>query len=156
MPPYNFTVALLQGLPETLALVFLAYTLLGVKAHPGRIFLLGLLSLVLIITVRTVGAPFPAHALFSLIVMSIIISLWEKIALQKTILAWAATLLALIIFETGLSTVTFHIIGLTAKELSAWPLLWALIGWPHIIAMALLAFWIRRRGGIKFFKGASG
>jgi hypothetical protein len=117
---YSSVIAIMQGLPETLVLVFLVY------------------------------------ALFSLIVMSMIISLWEKIALQKVILAWAAVLLALIVFETGLSIVTFHIIGLTAEELLTQPLLWALTGWPHIIAMALLAFWIHRRGGIKFFKGASG
>lgn len=154
--PFSPVVALLQGIPECLVFVFLVYILIGAGIRPGRILTLGLLELGLLSAVRLAGAPFPAHTLFALIVMSTVISLWEKIPLRRVAVAWGGMMLVLILLETCFTMLATYFLGITLEEIAARPFLWVLTGWPHIIVMALPALWVKGRRGIKLFQGAAG
>ncbi|MEW6541090.1 MAG: hypothetical protein AB1402_05695 [Bacillota bacterium] len=154
--PIHPTVAILQGLPESVVFVGLVFGLLGAGFHPGRTAFLGVLLLFLSFTVRAMGAPFPAHALFNMIVMSVVISLWSGLALQRVIFAWAAALTLLIAAEVSSTLLIQHLAWMTVDELAARPILWALAGWPQIIVLAIAAVWAYRHGGLKPFKGAAG
>jgi len=154
--PVHPTVAILHTLPEALVVIGLVYGLLGFRFQLGRIAVLGLLFLTTTLTVRALGAPFPAHALFSLIIMSVVISLWSRLALQRVICAWAAALALLITVEVCSMLLIQHLTGISIEELLAQPVLWAISGWPHIIVLGLAAVWAFRRGGLKPFKEAAG
>ena len=152
MLPFDVVTAFVLGIPECLAIVFMVYALLGLRTGPARIVGLGLLFLSLVYIVRNSGAPFPAHALFSFVIMSVTISTWERIALQRVILAWAFTLVLLAVLETVLTTAIVSAVGLPVDVLKTQPLLLALTGLPHVLVIALIAWRLYRRGGIRPFK----
>lgn len=156
MLSYPPLVALLHGFPETLVFVFLVYSLLGIKGQAGRIIVLAALDLGLIMVLRNIGAPFPAHTFFVLVVMPVVISLWENLALKTAILAWSITLGVLLFFELSFLWLVMYFYNISLERVFAEPLLWSMIGWPQVIALFLLALWLRRHGGfIKFFEGVS-
>lgn len=150
--PFDITAVIVQGLPECLVFVFLVYSLLGIRASLSRILVVGSLYLSLLVIVRSLGAPIPAHTLVALVMMSIIVSLWESIPLLKVILSWGAAVVLLIVSETSISLLAALVLGVSLEELVADYIVWALVGLPHIVVMALLAWWIHRRGGIRPFK----
>ncbi|MBU4532601.1 MAG: hypothetical protein KJ650_03025 [Firmicutes bacterium] len=152
MLPFDVVTAFVLGIPECLAIVFMVYALLGLRTGPARIVGLGLLFLSLVYIVRNSGAPFPAHALFSFVVMSVTISTWERIALQRVILAWAFTLILVAVLETVLSTAIVSAVGLPVDELKTQPLLLALVPLPNTLVVVLIAWRLYRRGGIRPFR----
>lgn len=156
MPPYHPIVALLHGFPEALAFVFLVYALLGIRGQPIRLLLLGTLSLSLMVISRNIGAPFPAHIIVILIVLSLLISRWESVTFRRVTLAWGTAIVILTVFETFFIQLAMVLLRLSPEQLLAQPLLWVAVAWPQIIGLALVALWARRRGGIKPFKGVSG
>ncbi len=154
--PFDITAVIVQGIPESLVFVFLIYALLGVKAPWTGIAGFGLLHLGLMLVVRSTGAPFPAHTLVGLMVMSVVISLREQIALHRVIFAWAFGVVILIASETLFSILATSMIDLSSEELVTDQLMWILVGLPHVVVMALLAWWIHRRGGMRPFKALPG
>lgn len=150
--PLSPIVVAVQGIPEALVQVFFVYALLGARVRPPRIVLLGLVDISVIYVVRLAGTPFPSHTLLSMIVMAVIISLWDQLALRKVILAWATILVVMLVLEVCFTVLVTHLTGITLEDLVARPLLWMLTGWSHVVVMALLALWIYRRGGIRFLK----
>ncbi len=149
MPGFNFVTAVLQGVPESLILVFLAYALMGLKVDPMRIVVLALIHLGMLIVIRNL-APFPAHTLFSLAMMPVLLCLWESIPLKAAVIAWGAVMGLLAVFESA-ALWLFLVGGLPLEMFAVQP--WrTIVGLPHVLAMAVLALWIHRRRGVGFFK----
>lgn len=154
--PFDITAVIVQGLPECLVFVFLVYSLLGIRVLPSRILVVGSLYLSLLVVVRSLGAPIPAHTLVALVVMSIVVSLWENIPLLKVMLSWGAAVVLLIVLETLIALLAAWLLGVSLEELCANNKVWILVGLPHVVVMALLAWWIHRRGGMRPFKALPG
>ncbi|MBU4515575.1 MAG: hypothetical protein U1D96_03885 [Eubacteriales bacterium] len=152
MSPLSVVSAIVQGIPECLAMVFLVYALLGLKVYPVRTVCLGLLLLSIIFVIRNSGAPFPAHTLFSLMMMSVVISTWERISLNRVFLAYACSVAVLVLVEQTLTRAVLSLMATRIGELSTQSLWYALAGLPHVVVIALIAWWLYRRGGIRLFK----
>lgn len=152
MLPFDAVTVFVLGIWESMAIIFMVYALLGLRTGPARIACLGLLGLSLVYIIRNSGAPFPAHTLFTFVVMSVTISAWERIALQRVILAWAFSLVLVVVLETVLTTAIVSALGLPVDELKTQPLLLALIGLPNTLVVVLIAWRLYRRGGIRPFR----
>lgn len=154
--PFDIFVMIVQGLPESLVFIFLIYAILGARVSWTRVVLLGLLHFSLIMAARGVGAPFPAHTLLALVLVSVVISMCDHIALYRVLYAWVFAMVILILSETGLTMLTAGVVGIPAGELATDPWLWAMVGLPHVAVMALVAWWAHRRGGVRPFRVTAG
>lgn len=149
MPGFNYVTAVLLGVPESLILVFLAYALMGLKVDPMRIVVLALIHLGMLIVIRNL-APFPAHTLFSLAMMPVLLCIYENIPLKAAAVGWGTAVGVLLVLES--TVLCLFVVGGFSPEMFAVQPWRTIVGLPHVLAMAALALWIHRRKGVKRFK----
>ena len=144
---------LLQGIPESLALVTLALTLAGEKLEMRRIALLGIAHAVIIFAIRLLPLTFGVHSILSLFTIALLLNLFLKVRFSRSLLSALIVMIALAIFETVSFSLLLHLTGLSYEQLAENILVYIVGGWPQVILLFLLALavnrWQRGRRALK-------
>ncbi len=135
---FNF---ILQGWPETAAVIFTAFAIVGYKPNLREIISYSLLLVSILYLFRMHPMLFGLHTLAGLLVIALIIHKVTKSSLGNSFFAAASTVLILLLIETWFYFLFGRIIG-NVQMSQRW--LWILVGWPQIASLAGVAIIIRK------------
>jgi len=161
-PPENGVIAkmkltilqwLLQGIPESLALVTLALALAGEKLEMRRIALLGIIEAVIIFAIRLLPLTFGVHSILSIFSMALLLNLFLKVRFSRSLLSALIVIIALAVVETVSLSLILYLTGLPYEQFSENVFAFILGGWSNVILLFLLALavhrWQRGRRALK-------
>ena len=143
---------LFQNLPEALASASLAVVILTGRLDWKKIFITGLLFAAAVHLVRLLPLSFGVHFIILMIIFALLLSVQLKISFSKCLFAALAVGIILAIFETIFIYLLVILTGIalepTIQELHTR----IVFGWPHIIALFLLALAANKWGFFSFLK----
>lgn len=135
---------LLQGIPESLALVTLALALAGEKLEMRRIALLGIIEAVIIFAIRLLPLTFGVHSILSIFSMALLLNLFLKVRFSRSLLSALIVIIALAAAETVSFYLFLYLTGLSYEQLFENLFIYIISGWPQVILLFLLALAIHR------------
>ena len=135
---FNF---IFQGWPETAAIIFVAFAIVGYKPNLRESISYSFLLVSILYLFRMHPILFGLHTLVGLIVIVLIIYKVTKASLGISFFAAASTVLILLLMET-LSFLLFQKITGNVPIYQRW--LWIMVGWPQIVSLAGAAIIIRK------------
>lgn len=133
MSQIPFLAWLLQGLPESIALVFLATTLIGVKAEWKKVLAFGVLHGIFAYSVRMLPVSLGVHTVILIILLSLWVFIIVKEKYLKCIFTALVTFLTLIIGETFVMTILVYIFKLNMEVILLNTYQRILYSWPQVI-----------------------
>ncbi len=135
---FNF---IFQGWPETAALIFVAFTIVGYKPNWQEIISYSLLLVAMIYLFRMHPMLFGLHTLVSLTGVVLIIYKVAKASLGSSFFAAFSAMLILTFSEAVFHFLFKKIIGDVPMS-QRW--LWIMFGWPQIVCLAWIGIIIRK------------
>ena len=135
---------LLQGIPENIALVTLAFVIARIPIKWNRIILIGTVLAVCAYGVRQLPIPFGIHMIANLILLFIFLIRQTKGDLSLSLISSLSSILALAILETVCSSLLMPAFGVTPKTLSPNSGIWILMGEPQVLLLFGLAFLLNK------------
>ena len=135
---FNF---IFQGWPETAALIFAAFAIVGYKPNLREIISYSLLLVAIIYLFRIHPMLFGLHTLVALIVIVLIIYKVAKASLGSSFFAAFSVMLILTLTEALIFLLFKKIIGNVSMS-QGW--LWIVVCWPQIVCLAGSAIIIRK------------
>lgn len=135
---FNFV---FQGWPETAAVIFLAFAMVGYKPNVREIISYSLLLVTILYLFRMHPLLFGLHTLVGLLVIALIIYKVTKASLGSSFFAASSTVIILLLMET-LSFLLFGKILGNVSISQRW--LWIILGWPPIVSLAGIGMLICR------------
>lgn len=136
---------LLQGIPESLAIVYLAIALAGQKPETWKILLLGIIDAVIIYLIRLLPLTFGVHSILQILVIAFLLHLFFKVSFGKSLFSALTVIITLAVTETVFFALFMSLIGLSFEELSKNIFLYIIGGWPQIILLFILALAVNRK-----------
>ncbi len=130
-----------QGWPETAALIFLAFSMVGYKPNLRESVSYSLLLVTIIYLFRMPSIPFGLHTIVGVITLVILVYRVTKVSLGISFLAAFSTYLILAFMETLFSFLFEQLIGNISMS-QGW--LWIIVGWPQILGLVGSAIVIRK------------
>lgn len=130
-----------QGVPEVAALIFTAFSILGLQVTIRKILLYGFVLSSITWFIRLLEIPFGLHTLAALIGLTIIVYKQGKLSLGTSVYVGVITLFLLVCAETIVHLLYEKFFGNVLIE-DVW--LWVIIGWPQIGILIGIAFIIQR------------
>lgn len=91
---------LLQGIPESLAIVYLAIALAGQKPETWKILLLGIIDAVIIYLIRLLPLTFGVHSILQILVIAFLLHLFFKVSFGKSLFSALTVIITLAVTET--------------------------------------------------------
>ena len=134
---FNF---IFQGWPETAAVIFVAFAIVGYKPNLREIISYSLLLVTILYLFRMHPILFGLHTLVGLIVIVLIIYKVTKASLGSSFFAAFIISTVLFFFETIFYLLFKNLIG--NISINQW--LWIMIGWPHVVSLAGVGIIIRK------------
>ncbi|MBC7106949.1 MAG: hypothetical protein H5T97_13540 [Firmicutes bacterium] len=135
---------LFQGIPETVAITAVVFALLRLDLNWRLILPVGLAEGLAAYLIRLLPIPFGVHTVFLMFVLMGLVRLATRedmVAIVRSVLIVNMIIPVLELLGTGS---LFRILGVTYADVAEkW--YWPLLGWPHVIALYLLAFALDRR-----------
>lgn len=130
-----------QGVPEVAALIFTAFSILGLQVNIRKMLLYGFILTSLIWFIRVLEIPFGLHTLAALIGLAVIVYKQGKVTLGTSVYVGVITLFLLVCAETIVHLSYEKFFGNVLIE-DVW--LWVILGWPQIGILIGIAFVIQR------------
>lgn len=138
---------LLQGIPEQIAVVTLAFVIAKIPLKWNKVILIGIILAFSAYIVRLLPIPFGIH-LILLIVLLFIALLWlGEGDFSLSLIACLLSFLALAIFEYVCLSLLMPVFGLTLESLSTELVKRIVIGEFHVLLLFITAFLLN-----KFYK----
>lgn len=135
---------LLQGIPEQIAVVTLAFVIARIPLKWNKIILIGIALAVISYVVRMFPFPFGVH-LFVLIILLFIALIWlGKGDVGLSLIASLLSFLALVIFEFVCLSLLMPVIGVTPETLFNNLRTRIAIGEPQVLILFLSAFLLNK------------
>ncbi|SHK44062.1 hypothetical protein [Desulforamulus aeronauticus] len=135
---FNFV---FQGWPETAALIFAAFAIVGYKPNWREIISYSFLSVAIIYLFRMHPMLFGLHTLVSLTVIVLIIYKVAKASLGSSFFA-AFSVMLILTFSEALFLFLFKKIIGDVPMSQRW--LWIMVGWPQVVCLAWIGMIIRK------------
>ena len=135
---------LLQGIPESLALVTLALALAGEKLEMRRIALIGIAHAVIIFIIRLLPLTFGVHSILSLFTIALLLTIFLKVRFSRSLLSALIVLIVLAAAETVSFSLFLYLTGLSYEQLKENIFIYSMSGWPQVILLFLLALAVHR------------
>ncbi|SHK44024.1 hypothetical protein [Desulforamulus aeronauticus] len=135
---FNF---IFQGWPETAAVIFAAFAIVGYKPNLREIISYSLLLVTIIYLFRMHPMLFALHTLVALLVIVLIIYKGTKSSLGSSFFAASSVVFILTLMETLIILLFKKIIG-HLPIAQGW--LWIMVGWPQIVSLAGIGILIKR------------
>ncbi len=148
--------AIFQGIPESLAIVFLAMVLLKEKLNLKIILILGILHTVFAFLIRMLSFAFGVHTVLLIIVMSFMLMYVTKIEIIKIVPSVLFVVILLIFYEFITFIVLSNLFNLSYEMIFENNFLRVLTGLPQTILLfltGLIILYKRRMGSYYNVKG---
>ena len=135
-----FIAFLLQGIPETVAVVSLAFVIAKIPFAWNKILLIGTLLALCVFILRMFSIPFGIHTFIQIILLFILLTWLGKGDFSLSLLASLLSFLALVILEFASLSLGMIIFGVTPKVLFSNLKVRIVIGEPTVLILFLSAF----------------
>lgn len=140
--------AIFQGIPESMALVFLTMVLLKARINWKTILALGVIQTALAFLIRMLPFAFGVHTVLLILSISLMVAYVTKNEIIRVVPAAISSLIVLIAFEfIGMKFIT-TVFSIGIEKIVAEPLFRIMAGIPQIILMFITGFiilFIRKR-----------
>ncbi len=130
---------LLQGIPETFAVVMLAITLTGRPLKRNSYLTIVFCQAIAAFLVRLLPLTFGLHFIILIVILAVLLHLLLKVALSRSLFTAIVTLTVLAAVETAFVSIIHGLVGAPFAEVRQDLWLWVIHGWPHIIFLFLCA-----------------
>ncbi|NPV93318.1 MAG: hypothetical protein HPY50_21370 [Firmicutes bacterium] len=144
MVELNLLNLFLQGIPEAIAMVAVIFAINNFQFDWKKIILIAVLQGFTIYLVRKLPLTYGIHPPIVILSITIYILLFSKNSFIRILIPSCLTFLALAGMETIVTLPILSILGISVEEASKNNLLWILMGWPQIIGLSIIAFFINR------------
>ncbi|MDK2824253.1 MAG: hypothetical protein PWP71_2171 [Clostridia bacterium] len=138
-----FLVLILQGIPEQIGIVALAFAIAKIPFNSKNIVLWGVVLATSAFIIRSLPITFGVHTVVLIGMLYFILNIFEKIDVNISILASLLSYLALIISETLFVPLLMYIFKISRDILLSNIPIRIMITLPHVIVIFLLAFIIK-------------
>lgn len=138
------TALLLQGIPEEIAVITLAFVIARVPLKWYRILLIGILLAACAYVVRLFPIPFGFHTILLIFLLFVILSWFTKGDVGLSFMASSSTFLGLIILEFCCMSLFMHIFEFTPETLYNDLVIRILVGEPHVFLLLISAFLLNK------------
>jgi len=135
---------LLQGIPESIALVTLAFVIAKISIRWDRIILFGTGLAFCMYLVRQLPLPFGLHIIVNIILLFIVLLREGKGDFSLALISSLSSDLSLIILEAACTSLIINIFGVTLSNLSINSGIWILMGEPQVLLLFCLAFLLNK------------
>lgn len=130
---------LIQGIPESIAIIAFCYALLDLNFEWPRIIKQGLVLAISTYLIRLLPLPFGVHTIVVIFILVYYLARFSKV---KLILAFKASLLtyiAIAIAEIFFNELGLRLLDLTLTEAYNNKFLWSLLGLPQVFLLFFLS-----------------
>lgn len=132
------------GIPESIAIVALAYTVAKVKYDWKKIIYMGTFIACFTFVMRLTPITFGVHTIVSLGILIFFLNYIGKVELKKTIISVLVTYIVLAVVETFSRMMTMKLLNWSIDEVMKDEGLITITGIPEIIFVALIIFVTRK------------
>ncbi|NLI91583.1 MAG: hypothetical protein GX434_05075 [Peptococcaceae bacterium] len=144
-----FLALLFGGIPEQIALVYLAFVIANVPIKWKEIVPIGLCLALVAYVLRLLPITFGVHTIILIGLLFVILIFFYKISISTSILASLISFLALILFETTFLILIKVLFDITLITLENNVPIRIFTTWPQIISLFLTAFIINKWKKVK-------
>lgn len=131
---------LFQGIPESIALVTLAFVIAKIPLKWINIITIGTFLAICAYVIRQLPIPFGIHIVVNLILLFIFLLRQGQGDLSLSLISSISSYLSLIIIETVFSPLLMTVFGVTVNTFFSNLFVWILIGEPQVFFLFCLAF----------------
>lgn len=137
-------VLLLQGIPEQIAVVTLAFVIARIPLKWSKVLLIGIVLAFSAYVIRLPPIPFGIHTILLLLILSVFLARLGKIDIGLSFFASLVTFLVLAIFEYSCMSLYMLLFGFTPETLFDDLVVRIVVGEPHVILLFISAFLLKR------------
>lgn len=152
MTKIPLTLLIIQGYPESVALIYLAYSVAGVKWETKRILWMALLYIATVFVIRSLPISFGIHGIILIIVLTIYLNLIGKIDQLKALKASLISFAFLSIVEALVFKIIISITGISFEIIASNIYIRILSGYPPTFILFVIAILINGRNRKKVFE----
>jgi hypothetical protein len=138
-------VLLLQGIPEQIAVVNLAYTIAKITTKWGQTVLLGSILAIISFIIRSSSLPFGTHTIVLIIILFMCLTLKGFGDVSLSLIACLLSYTALFLFEFVALNGLMIIFDVTKETLFNNQLIMVAFGLPQVALLFILALLIKRK-----------
>lgn len=136
---------LLQGIPEEIGVITLAYAIARIPFRWKEIIPMGIIFALIVSFIRAQNLPFGTHTIVLIFALFIFITLKGKKDVSIALVASILSFLAIIVFEVICISLLTSIFKTPNEEIFMDPVKRVLFTEPQVILLFLTAFIIRRK-----------
>ncbi|HVJ49411.1 hypothetical protein [Desulfitobacterium sp.] len=135
---------LLQGIPEQIAVVALAFIIARIPFQWKRVIPIGIFLALVAYIVRLLPVPFGIHTIVLVILLFILLTIMGRGDVSQAIIATLISFLALVLFEIGSISAFMAIFKVSQETIFDSQLLRIVIGETHVILLFVFAYLLNR------------
>lgn len=139
-----FIALLFQGIPETVAVVTLAFVIAGIPLKWNKVLLIGTVLALCAYVVRLFPIPFGLHTILLLFILFIVLIRLSKGDASLSFMASLVSYLMLVIFEFCCIALSVHILRSTPEILFNDLIMRIVVGEPQVLLLLISAFLINK------------
>jgi len=132
-----------QGIPESIALVVLAFFVAKAKVKWPMAILLGGILAVSAFFIRMLPVTFGLHTIVNIVLLLLFVTYFGRVNLISATVAVFLSFFILVFVETVIHYAMYSILNLSFEEISKNQVLMIISGIPQIVLLFLVAFGIK-------------
>ena len=130
---------LIQGIPESIAVVLLGFVLLEKRIDIKRALIPGVIESLVLYFLRLFPLPFGIHTMVAIISLSVLLLCFTEARYSKALLISFFVYLVLGLSELAILPAVSHLIKMPLEVIFEQPLLFALVTLPQVFVLFVLA-----------------
>jgi len=131
---------LIQGIPESIAVVLLGFVLLERRLDIKRALIPGLIQALVLYLVRLFNLPFGIHTMVAIISLSVLLLCFTEGRYTKALLISFFVCMALGLSEAVILPAASYLLKIPLEVIFEQPLLFALVTLPQVFVLFVLSF----------------
>lgn len=150
----SWTNFLIQGIPESIAVIAFCFALLNLELQWPKIIKLGVALAAASFLVRILPLPFGVHTIILIFVIAGIVAYYGQTKLVLAFRTSIITAITMAMAEILCNEVFLRKLDLTIDQVYEKKLLWPLMGLPQVLLVLALGWIIKSSPSINKYKGA--
>lgn len=139
-----FLAFILQGIPEMIAIVLLAFVITKASLEWKKICIIGIIMGFASYFIRLLPLTFGIHTVILIGILFIILSKYARVNFNSALIGSLLSFLAIIVAETISLSLLMPIFNVTSEILFTNTIVRVLISWPQILFVIALSFCIHK------------
>ncbi|KJS87709.1 MAG: hypothetical protein JM58_03330 [Peptococcaceae bacterium BICA1-8] len=141
----SFSVVLLQGIPEQIAVVILALSIARQPFKWREVIFVGIILAITAFMVRLLPITFGVHTVVLIGLLFAYLSFIKKVDLSSAILSSLLSFLVLIVSESLIVPTIMNLFAISREELLTNDFIRILITLPHVLIIFFVALFIKKK-----------